>query len=127
MVVPAGGVAPMKASARVSVRKLQWLFATPPALPLPVPVPSFPFTGSTKYWLPVASSHWVQVLLAQMKVEPIPAQSLSPQQLPATHLLLQQKSAAFAAQACPLLLQVLVMQWPLSVPAAVLHRLAVVV
>src|SRR4051794_13324121 len=105
MVVPDGGLSPIQRRARGRVRNAHLAMAAPPALPLPVPMVSLPATGSTTYWLPAASSHWVQVLLLQVKLAPIPAQSLSAQQLPGTHLLAQQKSAPLAAQACPLLVQ----------------------
>src|SRR5687767_3590546 len=125
MVVPEGGLSPIQRRARVRVRNEHLPMAAPPARPLPVPMVSLPFTGSTKYWLPAASSHWVQVFLLQVKLAPMPLQSLSAQQLPGTHLLLQQKSAVLAAQAWPLLLQVLVRHSPLLAPAVVLHRLRV--
>src|SRR3954451_9444089 len=125
MVVPEGAFSPIQRIARVRVRNAHLPMAAPPALPLPVPMLSLPFTGSTKYWLPIARSHWVQVLLLQVKLAPMPAQSRSAQQFPGTHLLAQQKSAVLAAQAWPLLAQVLVRHSPLLAPAAVLHRLRV--
>src|SRR3954453_19952231 len=125
MVVPKGGLSPIQRMARVRVRKAHLAIAAPPPLPLPVTMVSLPEMGSTKYWLPTARSHWVQVLLLQVKLAPMPAQSVSAQQFPGTHLLAQQKSALLAAQAWPLLAQVLVRHSPLLAPAAVLHRLRV--
>ena len=102
MTVPAAGVAPMTCRARVIVRKLQLGRFAAFVLPLPfVAVESSPFTGSTKYWLPVAAAHFEQTWLTSQKyVAPnieFVWQSLSSQQLPVTHFRLQQVSPAFAA------------------------------
>ena len=49
----------------MTVLKLQAAFAPEPFMPLPVAVASLPFTGSTKYLLPVTAEQPVQWLLTQ--------------------------------------------------------------
>src|SRR3954447_17386619 len=95
--VPGTAKPPATCRAFVRVLKLQFELATPPMLPLPVALASLPLTGSTRYLLPVAGEQPVQWLLTQAYPAPnagLPRQSASAQQLPETHRLLQQKSAA---------------------------------
>ena len=122
--VLAGAELPITAMARVIVLKLQLGVGFPPASPLPVAVWSFPLTGSTKYLLPVADAHWLQ--LWPMQAHPVPklplfTQSVSLQQLPATHTLPQQKSAVLAAQVVLLMVQAALAHLPWLGPADVVH------
>src|SRR4051794_1640013 len=112
--VPGAAKPPATARAFEIVLKLQFELATVPMKPLPVAFASLPFTGSTKYLFPVAAEHPVQWLSTQAYPAPkegLPVQSTSPQQLPGTQRLLQQKSAALPAHA-PLTLQAAETQWP---------------
>ncbi len=66
----------------------------------------------------MAGEQPVQLLFTQRYCDPRPAQSLSPQQLPATQMLLQQKSPLLAPQD-PLVEQAALTQVPLPAPEAV--------
>jgi hypothetical protein len=102
----------------VTVLKLQLPSAGPPAVvPLPVAAVSLPFTGSTKYWLPVVAPQLVQVLFTQTPLAP--EHWASVQQVPATHAFPQQMSAGLAAHAVPVPVQVCETQVPWLAPAAV--------
>ena len=97
--VPAAGLGPMAWSARVMVANRQLALTVPePDVPLPVPLPSLPATGSTRYTglAPVTASQVVQVWLLQTAVEPrLVLQIVSSQQPPEKHVEEQQTSLAF--------------------------------
>ncbi len=112
--VPGAAKPPATASARVTVLKLQFEFATLPMRPLPVALASLPLTGSTKYWLPETAEqpvHWLSTHAVPTPKAGLPVQSTSAQQLPGTHRLLQQKSPPLAGHA-PLTLHVADTQRP---------------
>src|SRR4051794_38547020 len=113
--VPGTAKLPATCRARVTVLKLHAGVARVPTNPLPVALTSLPFTGSTKYLLPVTAEQPVQVLFTHAFPEP---QSLSVQQLPDVHRPPQQKSPPLAAQA-PLALQTELTQVPAPAPPAV--------
>ena len=126
--VPAGGLVGMTWMARLTVLNAQPGAAMAPDMPLPLAVVSLPFTGSTKYWLPLTLLHCVQVWLLQAKPSPnigLTAQSLSEQQFPGVQVLPQQKSPVFAVHALLLVVHAAVTHLPWLVPDAVLQILSV--
>src|SRR5262245_61811794 len=103
--VPTGALPPIWFSAFLIVLYAQALFATPEAFPLPEPVESEPFTGSTTQMFPATGSQAVHVLPTQAGVDGVLPHWVLSQQFPGTQLetalTVQQMSAEFAVHAEP--------------------------